>query len=122
MNMHKKILTLLIVLIFSVSCLAVVAEDNNTTDNMTAEKNVDLMDYIIPISVSDNGISFSDGFTGFCLDLSKDSITLDDKFSSSPTKDEDVENKLKLAIIGCYKDGDEDHLGGIISQVLKALV
>lgn len=117
--MHKKIMTLLIVLIFSISCLAVVAEDNNTTDNLTNEESENLIDYIIPISISDNGIEFSDGFTGFCLDLSKSAINVDDKFTSTSTNDEEIENNVKLAIIECYLMDNENNIGDFVSQAIK---
>ena len=117
--MNKKIITLLIVLIFSVSCLAVVAQDNNTTGNATAEEIEDLTDYIIAISTTANGIEFSDGFTGFCLDLSKDAINVDDKFTSAHTNDDKVENNVKMAIIECYKAGNENNLQNVVSQVLN---
>lgn len=117
--MHKKIMTLLIVLIFSVSCLAVVAQDNNTTINTTSEELEDLTDYIIAISTTAKGIEFSDGFTGFCLDLSKDAVNVDDKFTSAHTNDDKVENNVKMAIIECYKTGNENNLQNIVSQVLN---
>lgn len=119
MNMLKKIMTLLIVLIFSVSCLAVVAQDNNTTDNATSEEIEDLTDYIIPISITGNGIEFSDGFIGFCLDLSKDAINVNDKFTPSHTNDEKIENNVKMAIIECYKTGNENNIQNMVSQVLN---
>lgn len=117
--MHKKTILLLLIVILSVGCLGLVSADNNTTDNITAEETVDLTDYIIPISITDNGIEFSDGFRGFCLDLSKDAINVDDKFTSTSTNDEEIENNVKSAIIDCYKAGEEDHLGDFVSQVLN---
>lgn len=117
--MHKKIMTLLIVLIFSVSCLVVVAADNNTTDNAADEKIEDLANYIIPISITDNGIEFSDGFTGFCLDLTKNAVNVDDKFTSTHTQNEAVENNVKWAIIEWYKSGKTDNIEDAVSQAIN---
>lgn len=117
--MDRKIIPLLIVLICSLCCLSLVSADTNTTDNSTvAEANEDLSSYIIPISLGENGISFSDGFTGFCIDSSKASISVNDHFTSQKTKNEDIENQIKLAIIEAYKAGEENNLGNIVSQVI----
>lgn len=118
--MHKKIITLLIVLIFSLSCLVVVAADNNTTDNATYSEEIeDLMDYIIPISFTDKGIEFSDGFTGFCLDSTKTGVNVDDKFTSTHTQNEEVENNAKWAIIEWYKSGKQDSIEDAVSQAIN---
>lgn len=117
--MNKKAMPLLIILLLTISCLSIVSADNNTTDNGTAGEIDDLTNYIIPISITDNGIQFSDGFTGFCLDLSKDSINVDDKFTSSHTNNNDVENNVKLAIIECYKTGHENNIGNMVSQAIN---
>lgn len=123
--MFKKIITLLIVLIISGCCLGLISADNNTTDNLTAEDNIaaetieDLSNFIIPVHITGNGIEFSDGFTGFCIDSSKATITVDDQFTAQPTKNEETENLIKLAIIESYKAGKEDNLGDIVSQVLN---
>ena len=117
--MHKKIMTLLIVMIFSISCLAVVAADNNTTDNATDGEIEDLMDYIIPISITDKGIEFSDGFTGFCLDLTKNAVNVDDKFTSTNTQNDAVENNVKWAIIEWYKSGKTDNIEDAVSQAIN---
>ena len=117
--MHKKIMTLLIVLIFSISCMVVVAADNNTADNATDGEIEDLMDYIIPISFTDKGIEFSDGFTGFCLDLTKKAVNVDDKFTSTPTHNEAVENNVKWAIIEWYKTGKTDNIENAVSQAIN---
>ena len=118
--MNKKIIPLLIVLIVSVCCLSLVSADNNTTDNVTVTEDVqeDLTDDIIAFSITENGIEFSDGFTGFCLDPSKGSISVDDKFTSQATTGGEVENNVKLAIIECYKTGHEDDIKNIVSQVI----
>lgn len=112
-------MTLSIVLIFSICCLAAVAADNNTTDNATTEEIEDLTDYIIPVSFTDKGIEFSDGFTGFCLDLSKNAVNAENKFTSTHTQNEEVENNVKMAIIECYMSGNEDNLKDAVSQAIN---
>lgn len=117
--MNKRIIPLLIVLICSLYCLSLVSAQNNTTDNLTSENIEELSNYILPIHITGNGIEFSDGFTGFCIDSSKSSITADDKFTCEKTKNSDVENNIKLAIIEAYKVGKENNLGDIVSQVIS---
>ena len=116
--MNKIIITLLIVLACSLCCLSMVSADDNATDNITLENIENMNDYIIPVHITDNGIEFSDGFVGFCIDSAKSSVTVNDNFTSQPAKDSDVENHIKLAIIEAYKAGKEDNLGDIVSQVI----
>ncbi len=114
--MNKKIIVALIVLLFCVGCLGIASAENNT--NETLENNeseiVDMSNYILPVSVTDNGIEFNDGFTGFYLDLTKDSITTDDKFVSQNTGSDEIQNYAKLAIIEAYRQGCEYNLDQII--------
>lgn len=125
--MNKKIIALLIVLTVSVCCLSIVSADNNTTDDAAIADNAsaaeeiqeDLANYILPLSITGNGIEFSDGFTGFCLDLSKDSINAEDRFTSQATTGTEVENHVKLAIIECYKTGHENDIQNMVNQVIK---
>lgn len=117
--MDKKIIPLLIVLICSLCCLGMVSADDNTTDNITASDIEDMADYIIPLHITDNGIEFSDGFIGFCMDSSKPTVTVNDKFTSQPTRNDEAENNIKLAIIEAYKAGKENDLGDIVAQVLN---
>lgn len=113
--MNKKIiLTLLIAMIF-VGCLSIVSADNSTNETSDNES-VDMANYIMPISITNNGIEFSDGFTGFILDSTKDQITADDGFESQTTGGDEIQNYIKLAIIEAYKQGCEDNLGDIISS------
>lgn len=112
--MNHKIIATLLVLIFAVSCLCVAAEDNNTTELETIEE--DTANYIMPISISGNRIEFSDGFTGFCLDLTKEAITADDGFVSQGTGGDQIQNYVKLAIIEAYRQGCEDNLDQIIAS------
>ena len=117
--MNRKIMPLLIMLIMSVGCLGLAFADNNTTGNVTAETiEDDLTDYIIPVHITDDGIEFSDGFTGFCLDSSKDVISANDKFTSQGTTGEELENHVKLAIIECYRTGHENDIQNVVSQVI----
>lgn len=118
--MNKRIIPLLVILIFTISCIAIVSATNNTTDNLTAgDIEEDSNNYIIPVRITDNGIEFSDGFTGFCLDSSKDTITANDKFTSGPTNNDELQNHVKIAIIECYKAGKEDDIQNVVLQVLN---
>lgn len=120
--MNKKIIVTLIVLLFCVSCLGIVSADNSTNEtlesNETLQSNesIDLSNYIVPISISGNVIEFNDGFTGFCLDSTKESITTEDGFTSQATSSDEIQNYVKLAIIEAYKQGCEDKLGQIIAS------
>lgn len=112
--MNHKIIATLVALIFAVCFLGiVVAEDNNTTELGTIE---DAASYIMPISISGNVVEFSDGFTGFCLDLTKEQITAEDGFVSQTTGGDEIQNYVKLAIIEAYKQGCEDNLDQIIAS------
>jgi hypothetical protein len=109
--MKKKMLIFFIVLLFTVG---IACAGNNTTEDMEVD---DGGDYILPISITNNGIEFSDGFTGFSLDLSQNSISTSDKFVVGSFSGDELENNIKLAIIECYKQGKEDAMGAIISEV-----
>lgn len=106
--MDKKIITLLIILLFAAG-IAYAA------DNTTNEGNLeDAISYITPVSFSENGIEFDDGFIGFSLD--DDDITVEDEFTQSPTDDDELQNYIKLAIIECYKQDKEDDIGKIVAS------
>ena len=111
--MKKKMLILFIVLLFSVS---LAWAENNTTENLEIE---DTGNYILPISMADNVIKFDDGFEGFCLDLSKESITTSDKFELGELSNSDIENNVKLVIIECYKQSKESDIGQIVKNLLN---
>ena len=115
--MNKRIIPLLIIVIFSICCLSIVSADNNTTNVTETPEIEDTTNYIMPISITGNGIKFSDGFTGFCIDPAKNSITTDDKFTAEPTTGS--ENAIKLAIIECYKANKENDIENVISKVLN---
>ena len=106
-------LILFIVLLFSVS---LAWAENNTTENLEIE---DTGNYILPISMADNVIKFDDGFEGFCLDLSKESITTSDKFELGELSNSDIENNVKLVIIECYKQSKESDIGQIVKNLLN---
>ena len=115
--MNKKIIILLLIVIFSAGFLSVVSADNNSTDIAQTSETEDIANYIVPVSITGNEIKFSDGFTGFCIDLSKSKITTDDKFTSKSSTGS--ENVLKLTIIECYKANRENEIGSIISKVIN---
>lgn len=114
--MDKKIVATLVVLLFCAGCLGIVSAENNT--NETAQSNVgsDMSGHIQPISITDKGIEFSDGFTGFCLDSTKDPITTADGFARQNTNSDEIQNYVKLAIIEAYKQGCENNLAQIIAS------
>jgi len=111
--MKNKIIILLVVLLFSVGLAW--AEDNATEDLEIEDSG----NYILPISISNGVIKFDDGFEGFCLDLSKDSITTSDKFELGALKNSGDENNVKLAIIECYKQGKESDIGKIVKNIIS---
>lgn len=111
--MKNKIIILLVVLLFSIG---LAWAENNTTENLEIEDNGN---YILPISISNGVIKFDDGFEGFSLDLSKDSITTSDKFELGALKNSGDENNVKLAIIECYKQGKESDIGKIVKNLLS---
>lgn len=105
--MNKKIITLLIVLFISVS---MVWAENDTSDELEADDNAN---YIMPVSIGENGIKFSDGFIGFSLDGSD--LSKSDGFTQEPTGDDKLQNYIKLAIIECYKQSREE-IGEIVGS------
>ena len=106
--MDRKIITLLIVLFISVG---MVWAENDTSDAVEAD---DDANYIMPVSISENGIEFSDGFIGFSLDGSK--LTANDGFIPEPTGNDELQNYIKLAIIECFKQSREDDIGKIVAS------
>lgn len=114
--MNKKIIVTLIVLLFCVTCLSIVSAENGTNETLGNNEITDMSSYIRPVSITDNGIEFSDGFTGFCLDLTKDQITKEDGFDSQKTSNDQIQNYVKLAIIEAYKQGCENNLAKIIAS------
>ena len=114
--MNKKIIATLIVLLFCACCLSIVSADNSTNETLQSnESELDMSNYVLPVSVSDSGIEFSDGFTGFYLDLTNDSITTNDKFVSQSTGSDGIQNYVKLAILEAYRQGCEHDLTNIIN-------
>lgn len=114
--MDKKILLALIIL-FAISCAGIVSAVNETNDTLEVmEEPIDTANYIMPTAISGNRIQFSDGFTGFCIDLTKDSITGDDGFTVGSASDATLENYIKLAIIECYKQNRENDIEEIVAS------
>ncbi len=91
------------------------ANETNETLEVT-EDTIDTANYIMPTAISGNQIKFSDGFTGFCIDLTKDSITTEDGFIVGSTSDATLENYIKLAIIECYKQNRENDIEEIVTS------
>lgn len=114
--MTKKIIATLIVLLFCVGCLGIASAENITNETAQTNESMDLSKYIHPVSITDKGIEFSDGFVGYCLDSTKDPITTGDGFESQKTGTDEIQNYVKLAIIEAYKKGCEDNLAKIISS------
>ncbi|AMD16846.1 hypothetical protein TL18_01595 [Methanobrevibacter sp. YE315] len=114
--MNKRIIVTLIVLLFCVSCLTIVSADNNTNETVN-NGTINMSNYVVPVSITSNGIEFNDGFTGFPLDLTKGTITTNDGFIREKTNGAGTENYVKLAIIEAYKQGCENELGKIIENL-----
>ena len=115
--MNKKIIVTLVVLLFCISCISLVSADNSTNETLESNESetVDMSNYIVPISITGDGIEFSDGFTGFCLDSTKKAITTGDGFTSQSTGSDETQNYAKLAIIEAYRQGCEDNLAQIMA-------
>ena len=100
--------------------VAIVSAENNTT-NVTndTEDTIDLSNYITALS-SGKEIQFSDGYTGYLIDTSKNELTDNDGFTSYPTTniDGNIGNYLKLAVIECYKQNKESEISDVISMIL----
>lgn len=98
--------------------------DKNKTDdkNKTKDKNKtddkSKKNYIIAKGKG-NDIRFSDGFRGFRLDYSKPAASPGDKFKHASASSASNSNKLKLAIIECYKLDSSDHIGRVMADFIK---
>ena len=115
--MNNKILLALIVILISITCLGIVSADNETNETLElAEETIDMTNYIMPTAISGNQITFSDGFTGFCLDLAKDAITSEDGYTVGSESDPALENYIKLSIIECYKQNRENDIESIVTS------
>ena len=118
--MNKKIMTLFLIIAVLLCSIAIVSAENNTT-NVTndTEDTIDLSNYITALS-SGKEIQFSDGYTGYLIDTSKNELTDKDGFTSYPTTniDGNIENYLKLAVIECYKQNKESEISDVISMIL----
>ncbi|WP_458454616.1 hypothetical protein [Methanobrevibacter sp.] len=120
--MNRKIMSLIIVLIFSLCCISIAFAQNDTIEDIESnDSNIeteDLSNYILPISISNGKIEFNDGFTGFALDSSKDKISEDDTFSPGEFSYSQSENYVKSAIIESYKQGRENDIANIVSKII----
>jgi hypothetical protein len=118
--MNKKIMTLFLIIAVLLCSVAIVSAENNTT-NVTndTEDTIDLSNYITALS-SGKEIQFSDGYTGYLIDTSKNELTDKDGFTSYPTTniDGNIGNYLKLAVIECYKQNKESEISDVISMIL----
>lgn len=119
--MNRKIIALLMVLIFTLCCVSIAFAENDTGDDFeTATEDVEVEDtsnYIRIVSVSNGEIQFNDGFTGFSLDSTK-SPQRGDTFTQGSSSNSQIENYIKLAIIEACKQGKENSLGQIISKIV----
>lgn len=118
--MKWKIAALIIVLIFAICCAGSTFAENETLDDVETTDDVEIEDtnnYITIISISNGEIKFSDGFIGYCLDSSKDTIKKDDTFTLGESDSSEMENYVKLAIIEAYKQNKENDLAKIIEKI-----
>lgn len=109
--MKRKLILVFVVLLFAVGIAF--GEDDATGSGEID----DHVDYITPVSITNEGIKFSDGFTGFCIDPSNGNIEKSDNFTLGVPGGSEVENDIKLAIIECYKQGKEDAMADILAQI-----
>lgn len=120
--MNRKIMSLIIVLIFSLCCISIAFAQNDTIEDIESDdsniETEDLSNYILPTSISNGKIEFNDGFTGFALDLSKDKISEEDTFSLGEFSYSQSENYVKSAIIESYKQGRENDIANIVSKII----
>ena len=116
--MKRKITALLIVLIFSL-CLTSIAFAENSSVEDVENADVDDSNYIKIVSLSNGEIKFSDGFAGYALDLSKETLKNGDTFTNGQSSNGETENYVKLAIIEAYKQKKENNLGEIISKIVE---
>ena len=117
----KKLKALMILLIISLCCAGIAFAEQNDSDvtDLDGEAEIDDSAYSILVSsISGNEIKFNDGFTGYCLDLGKEKIEKTDKFMVGSPSNEDVENRVKLAIIECYKQKKEASIDKIVSKIV----
>ena len=144
--MNKKIFTIILIILISFCFLSIVVADNNThNDTNTTDHNKTIdKDNVDDNKTSDNNntpdknktddksknkyilakgngnnIKFSDGFRGFILNYLKSPASSGDEFKHVSTSKVHNANKLKLAIIECYKLNSTDHIAKIISDFVK---
>ena len=119
----KRIDALVIILIISICCVGIAfAEENNSSVEQSIEETEISEDgaiYTLIASISGGEIKFNDGYTGYCIDSSKDAVSSDDKFTLGSLKNDNTENYVKLAIIECYKQGRENDIGNVVSKIVN---
>lgn len=93
------------------------ADTNKTTDK-DKKDDKSKKKYILAKGKGNN-IKFSDGFRGFILDYSKSPASSGDEFKHESTSKVSNSNKLKLAIIECYKQGSTDKIAKIMADFIK---
>ena len=145
--MNKKIVTLILVILISFCFLSIVVADNakhgdydtsdhgkinkdkkidkNKTDdkNKTSDKNKSddksKKNYILAKGKG-NDIKFSDGYRGFRLDYSKPAASPGDEFKSVSASKASNSNKLKHAVVQCYRQDCVNEIGSVMASVIKS--
>ena len=145
--MNKKIVTLILVILISFCFLSIVVADNakygdydtsdhgkinkdkkidkNKTDdkNKTTDKNKSddksKKNYILAKGKG-NDIKFSDGYRGFRLDYSKPAASPGDEFKSVSASKASNSNKLKHAVVQCYRQDCVNEIGSVMASVIKS--
>lgn len=132
--MNKKLIAIFAVMLIFLCCVSVVSADdeNGTGDTRptgqtqvnsepapteTEPTEIDLSQYITVLSIANGVAQFSDGFTGYSLDSSKQEATSHDGFESSGTGSAgSLSNYLKLAVVEAYKANRQGDLNSIIAS------
>ena len=132
--MNKKLIAIFTVILIFLCCLSAVSADNDSdvvstdtveqttietepTPTETEPTEIDLSQYITVISIINGAVQFSDGYTGYSLDSSKQPATSEDGFESSGTGSAgSLSNYLKLAVVEAYKANRESDLDSIIAS------
>ena len=93
-------------------------DDTSKTDDKSETDDKAKKAYIIAKGKGNN-IKFSDGYKGFILDYSKKPASSGDEFKHVSTSKASNANKLKLAIIECYKQDSTGQMEKIIADIVK---
>ena len=132
--MNKKLIAIFAVMLIFLCCVSVASADveNGTGDTDSAGQKqvnsepaptetepteIDLSQYITVLSIANGVAQFSDGFTGYSLDSSKQEATSHDGFESSGTGSAgSLSNYLKLAVVEAYRTNRQGDLNSIIAS------